>query len=54
MSNRSKILTWGLPLAGAGCLMLGAGDIVELSRPLGDRLRQREIQRAPVRTEVPA
>ncbi|MEM9066178.1 MAG: biotin/lipoyl-binding protein [Planctomycetota bacterium] len=33
MSNRSKILTWGLPLAGAGCLMLGAG-FVATNRPL--------------------
>ena len=33
MSNRSKILTWGLPLAGAASLMLGAGFVVK-NRPV--------------------
>ncbi|MEM1329117.1 MAG: biotin/lipoyl-binding protein [Planctomycetota bacterium] len=33
MSNRSKILTWGLPLAGAASLMLGAGYVAK-NRPI--------------------
>ena len=33
MSNRSKILTWGLPIAGAASLMLGTGFVVK-NRPL--------------------
>ena len=32
MSNRSKILTWGLPIAGAASLMLGAGFVAK-NRP---------------------
>lgn len=33
MSTRSRILTWGLPLTGACCLMLGAGFVVK-NRPV--------------------
>ena len=36
MSNRSKILTWGLPVAGAACLIFGAGFVVK-NRPVTPR-----------------
>ena len=47
MSNRSKVLTWGLPLAGISSLMLGAGFVAK-NRPITpDEIQPRPPTTAP-------